>query len=117
MRRFAAVLRHREAGISANAMGVWAVPPEQQESFGQAAARFKAVSHCYLRRSYADWPYTMFTMVHAPTQEQCEEVLATISRETGVGEYEALYSTKEYKKVRVKYFTGDVQAWERQVTR
>jgi DNA-binding Lrp family transcriptional regulator len=115
MRRFSAVLRHREAGISANAMGVWAVPPEQQEAFGTTAAGFAAVSHCYLRRSYPDWPYTMFTMVHAPTPEKCQAVLAAISAATGIKDYGALFSTKEYKKVRVKYFTGDVEAWERGV--
>lgn len=113
MRRFSAVLRHREAGISSNAMGVWAVPPEQQEAFGTTAAGFAAVSHCYLRRSYPDWPYTMFTMVHAPTPEKCQAVLAAIAQATGVKDYGALFSTKEYKKVRVKYFTGDVEAWER----
>jgi DNA-binding Lrp family transcriptional regulator len=114
IRRFSAVLKHREAGISANAMGVWAVPAGQQDAFGKAAASYHAVSHCYLRRSYADWPYTMFTMVHAPTKEQCEQVLATISQETGIREYGALYSTKEYKKVRVKYFTPESAAWERE---
>jgi siroheme decarboxylase len=115
MRRFSAVLRHWEVGISANAMGVWAVPPpaEQQEAFGVRAAEFPAVSHCYLRRSYADWPYTMFTMVHAPTKEKCEQVLAEISAATGIREYSALYSTREFKKVRVKYFLDDVAAWER----
>jgi DNA-binding Lrp family transcriptional regulator len=112
MRRFSAVLRHREAGISANAMGVWAVPAEQAESFGARAAEFPAVSHCYLRQSWPDWPYTIFTMVHAPTQEKCEAVLAEISAATGVTNYSALYSSKEYKKVRVQYFTPDVAAWE-----
>jgi siroheme decarboxylase len=112
MRRFSAVLRHREAGISANAMGVWAAPAEQTESFGTTAAGYPAVSHCYLRQSYPDWPYNIFTMVHAPTQAQCEAVLAAISAATGVKEYAALYSTKEYKKVRVQYFTPDVSQWE-----
>jgi siroheme decarboxylase len=113
MRRFAVVLRHREAGISANAMGVWAVPAEQTESFGTAAAAFPAVSHCYLPQSWPDWPYTMFTMVHAPTQAQCDAVLARIAQKTGVQQYAALYSTKEYKKSRVQYFTPDAALWER----
>jgi len=116
MRRFAAVLKHRAAGISANAMGVWAVPGEAaQEAFGKTAAGFAAVSHCYLRRSYADWPYTMFTMVHAPTKEQCEQVLAKISEATGITQYAALFSSREFKKVRVKYFTPDVASWEHSV--
>jgi siroheme decarboxylase len=113
MRRFAAVLRHREAGISANAMGVWAVPAERTEEFGMLAAGFAAVSHCYWRRSWPDWPYTVFTMVHGATKDKCEAVLAEIAAKTGVKEYAALYSTKEYKKVRVKYFTPEVGEWER----
>lgn len=112
MRRFAAVLRHREAGISANAMGVWAVPEGQQASFGELAARFAAVSHCYLRQAYPDWPFTIFTMVHGRTPEQCEAVLRKISAESGVREYAALYSSTEYKKMRVKYFTPEIAAWE-----
>ena len=114
MRRFSAVLRHREAGISANAMGVWVVPPEKQESFGVTAAGFSAVSHCYLRQSYPDWPYTIFTMVHAPTQEQCQRVIGEIADVTGIGDHAMLYSTREFKKVRVKYFLDDAAKWERE---
>ena len=93
-------------------MGVWVVRSEEVEAFGKTAASYNAVSHCYLRRSYPDWPFNMFTMVHAKTAEECEAVLAAISRKTGVTEYAALYSTKEYKKERVGYFTGEVERWE-----
>jgi len=112
MRRFAAVLHHREVGFSANGMGVWAVPPEQQELFGSIAGGFPEVSHCYLRPTYPDWPYSIFTMVHATTPAECQSVLSRISQASGVKEYSALYSTHEYKKVRVQYFTPDIQAWE-----
>jgi DNA-binding Lrp family transcriptional regulator len=112
MRRFSAVLRHREVGFSANAMGVWAVPPDRQEEFGRAAAGFAAVSHCYLRPTYPDWPYSVFTMIHARDRTGCEDVLSAISRATGVADYSALYSTKEYKKTRVRYFADDIQEWE-----
>ncbi len=112
MRRFSAVLRHREVGFSANGMGVWDVPVEQREQFGRTAASFSAVSHCYERPSYSDWPYSIFTMVHAPTQEQCDGVLRAISQATGIVRYSALYSSHEYKKVRVQYFAGDIEAWE-----
>jgi DNA-binding Lrp family transcriptional regulator len=112
MRRFSAVLRHREAGFSANAMGVWAVPAGKEEEFGKAAATFAAVSHCYLRPTYEDWPYNVFTMVHAPTPERCQEVFAAIAEVTGVHNFGALYSTREFKKTRVKYFTGDTERWE-----
>jgi siroheme decarboxylase len=112
MRRFSAVLKHRQAGFSANAMGVWIVPEEKQEAFGQTAASFSAVSHCYLRPSYPDWPYNIFTMVHAPTPEECQKVLAAISQATGIKTYGSLFSSKEFKKIRVKYFTPDIEAWE-----
>jgi DNA-binding Lrp family transcriptional regulator len=113
MRRFSAVLRHREAGFSANAMGAWVVPQDRHDEFGTIAASFAAVSHCYLRPTYEDWPYSIFTMVHGTQRAECEKVLDEISRQTGISDYASLYSTHEYKKVRVKYFTDDVERWER----
>jgi DNA-binding Lrp family transcriptional regulator len=112
MRRFSAVLRHRAAGFGANAMGAWVVPPEKHEEFGAAAASFNAVSHCYLRPTYEDWPYSLYTMVHGKEAADCEAVLLEISRVTGIREYASLYSTHEYKKVRVKYFTPEIEGWE-----
>src|SRR5262249_6814008 len=117
MRRFAAVLKNRSAGFSANAMGAWIVPHEQQDRFGRVAARFSTVSQCYLRQTYDDWPYSIFTMVHGTRREECENVLAAIADETGVNDYTALYSTHEYKKVRVKYFTPEIAEWERNVAK
>jgi siroheme decarboxylase len=112
MRRFAAVLHHRKAGFSANAMGVWAVPENDIDRVGELMATFREVSHCYRRPSYSDWPYNIFTMVHAKSQEECERTLATIAEKTGIRDRGALYSTKEYKKVRVRYFTPDEAEWE-----
>jgi siroheme decarboxylase len=114
MRRFSAVLRHRSIGVSANAMGVWNVSPERQDEFGQLAASHPSVSHCYLRPTYPDWPYSVFTMVHGKTRVDCEATLAAISLRGGVKEYTALYSCEEFKKVRVKYFIGDIEKWESQ---
>ncbi len=104
MRRFAAVLHHRRAGFAANAMGVWSVPDERIAEVGEKMASFKAVSHCYHRPSYPDWPYNLFTMIHGKSAEECEEVAAAISTETGITGYMMLYSTREFKKVRVRYF-------------
>jgi len=112
MRRFSAVLRHREVGFSANAMGAWIVPEARRDEFGAMAARFREVSHCYLRPTYEDWPYSLFTMVHGTSTDACETVLQEISKMTGIADYRALYSTREYKKVRVKYFTPEIDNWE-----
>jgi siroheme decarboxylase len=116
MRRFAAVLHHRQAGFSANAMGVWAVPGDdaQVDRAGELMATFRAVSHCYRRPSYPDWPYNIFTMIHGKSREECEQSLTAIAAKTGIRNHGALYSTREYKKVRVRYFTADEDAWERE---
>jgi DNA-binding Lrp family transcriptional regulator len=112
MRRFSAVLHHREVGFASNGMGVWVVAAGQEEKFGETAATFAAVSHCYLRPTYEDWPYNLFTMVHAQSKSECDQVMAAISKATGISNYAALYSSKEYKKMRVHYFTPEIELWE-----
>ncbi len=104
MRRYSAVLHHRRAGFMSNGMGVWMVPPEQSEEVGMKMAAHPAVTHCYERPTFPDWPYTHFTMIHATSQEGCEEVAREISEATNITDYLMLYSTREYKKTRVMYF-------------
>lgn len=104
MRRFSAVLHHRRAGFKANAMVVWKVPSERAEEVGQVMASFPQVSHCYQRPVYPDWPYSHFTMVHAVTKERCEGIARKISEKAGIADYMMLFSVREWKKTRVKYF-------------
>lgn len=112
MRRVAAVLFHRKMGFRANGMGVWKVPEDRIDEVGPQMGSYRNVSHCYLRPTYADWPYNLFTMVHARSMDECEEILDAISEETGIEERTSLYSTKEYKKTRVPYFTAEMDEWE-----
>lgn len=115
MRRFAAVLNHRRAGFGANGMAVWKVPEDELEEVGPRMAAFKAVSHCYRRPTYPDWPYSIFTMVHARSKEACEEAIAAIAEETGITDPDrraVLYSTYEFKKIRLLYFTPEYREWE-----
>ena len=112
MRRFAAILYHRQAGFSANPMAVWKVPEERAEAVGVIMASFNAVSHCYLRPVYPDWPYNVFTMIHGRKVVECEQVIEAIAQATGIQERALLYSTREYKKTRVRYFTRDLDEWE-----
>ena len=112
MRRFAAVLAHRRAGFVQNGMGVWCVPEERLDECGHLMAAFRGVSHCYQRPTYPGWPYNLFSMTHGRSKADCEAVLEAVSRETGLTDYSVLYSTKEYKKTRVTYFTPEESAWE-----
>ncbi|MGE5702965.1 MAG: Lrp/AsnC family transcriptional regulator [Clostridia bacterium] len=115
MRRFSAVLNHRKAGFRANGMGVWNVPEDKADEIGLKMGSFRAVSHCYLRPTYPDWKYNIFTMVHGRDMEECESILQAIEDETGITDRITLYSTKEYKKTRVSYFTPEIYEWEEEV--
>ena len=112
MRRFATILNHRRAGFSANAMSVWSVPEVEGERYGKMLAEFSAVSHCYLRPTYPGWPYNLFAMVHAKTQEACDTLIEEMAAETGLTKYSKLYSTREFKKQRLVYFDNAFAAWE-----
>ena len=116
MRRFSGVLHHRRSGFRANAMIVWKVPPERSQEVGSIMAQHRAVTHCYERPTFPDWPYTHFTMVHATSQELCEEISEEISEATGITDRMLLYSTREYKKTRVRYFVEDLDQ-HREATR
>lgn len=110
MRRFAAVLRHRRVGYTANGMACWVVPEAEIEEVGRRGAGFPQVSHCYQRPAYPPrWPYNLFTMIHGQSKGEVEEVAAAIAERTGIEDYVILYSTTEYKKERVKYFMEGVQ--------
>ena len=112
LRRVAAILYHRRAGFSANGMGVWKVPAERIEELGPRMASFRGISHCYERPTYSDWPYSVFTMAHGRSKEECDAVLDAIAADTGIAERATLYSSTEFKKVRLLYFTGEFKEWE-----
>jgi DNA-binding Lrp family transcriptional regulator len=113
LRRVAAILFHRRAGFSANGMGVWKVPDERIMELGPRMAAFRGISHCYQRPTYKDWPYSIFTMAHGRSKEECDAILDSIAEDTGVAERATLYSSTEFKKIRLLYFTDDYRAWER----
>jgi DNA-binding Lrp family transcriptional regulator len=104
MRRFAAILRHRDAGFSANGMVVWHVPDEKIDEIGYKLAAFPQVSHCYRRPVYSDWQFNLFSMIHARTLEAAEKIAVEMSEIVEIKDYRILFSSREFKKERVKYF-------------
>jgi siroheme decarboxylase len=112
LRRVAAILFHRRAGFSANGMGVWRVPEERILELGPRMASFRGISHCYQRPTYADWPYSVFTMAHGRSKEECDAILDSIAEDTGIEDRRTLYSSTEFKKVRLRYFTDEHKRWE-----
>ncbi len=104
MRRFAAILRHRQIGFTANGMIVWKVPEDKISEVGGKLGSFPQVSHCYERPTYPDWPYNVFSMIHCKTQDEAHDVAKTIQDQIHVDDYDILFSTREFKKTRVEYF-------------
>ncbi|HWX86679.1 MAG TPA: AsnC family transcriptional regulator [Solirubrobacteraceae bacterium] len=114
LRRVAAILYHRRAGFSANGMGVWKVPDADVHEVGRQMAAVRGISHCYQRPTYRDWPYSVFTMAHGRSKEECDAILDSIASMTGIEERATLYSSTEFKKIRLLYFTEDFKTWERE---
>lgn len=114
LRRVAAILYHRRAGFSANGMGVWKVPEDRILDVGRQMAAVRGISHCYQRPTYEDWPYSIFTMAHGRSKEECDAILDSIAETHGITERATLYSSTEFKKIRLLYFTDEFKAWERE---
>jgi len=103
IRRFSAMVNHNHIGFTANAMTCWSCPPEITDIAGQKLASLKEVSHCYERETNPLWQYNLFAMIHGRSREACETIADNVSSETGLTDCVVLYSTREFKKTRVKY--------------
>lgn len=104
VRRFAAVLNHRQAGFGGNGMVVWSSPVDRVDELGPVLASYQEVSHCYHRPAYPEWPYNLYAMVHGRTREDCESIARRLGRAVGLMDYRILFSIREFKKIRLKLF-------------
>ena len=104
MRRFAAILAHRDVGFAANALVAWQVREDSVVEAAQTMARFDEVTHCYERSSYPEWRYNVYTMIHGTDREQCLKVVEKISALTGIRDYKVLFTVREFKKRSIRYF-------------
>jgi siroheme decarboxylase len=104
IRRFGATLRHQRAGYGASTMVAWFVDEADMERVGAFMAARPEISHCYQRVNCMDWPYNLYTMVHAKNWDQCREMVAELARLSGVSEFEVLESRREFKKTSMRYF-------------
>ncbi|PIU20186.1 MAG: Lrp/AsnC family transcriptional regulator [Elusimicrobia bacterium CG08_land_8_20_14_0_20_59_10] len=104
LRSIRAIVRHRRAGYSANAMVAWKVTESRALSFGKTAAASPAVSHCYQRVTRPGWPYNLYTMVHGRSRAEMLKVVDGLAKKTGAKEYLVLESLREFKKTSMVYF-------------
>jgi len=116
IRRYVGTLRHRKLGVRENAMVVWRIPEDQVAEAGQELAGAPGVSHCYARNAVEGFPYTVYSMVHGPSRESCEKMARELSEKTGQEDYAVLFSEREFKKERLRYFLPELDAWWEQRT-
>ncbi len=104
IRRFGAMVRHQRLGYTANAMSAWDVPDARAEEVGAILAAADEVSHCYQRPRADKWDYNLFAMIHGASEEDCRRMAAELSQQVGIAAYELLFSSREFKKISMKYF-------------
>jgi DNA-binding Lrp family transcriptional regulator len=107
IRRFGATIRHQRSGFKANAMVAWCVDEEIVEEVGEIFAAFTEVSHCYRRNPADNWPYNLYTMVHANDEVACRAIAQKMSEKTHVTDFTLLFSRKELKKTSMAYFAEE----------
>jgi DNA-binding Lrp family transcriptional regulator len=104
IRRFGATLRHQQSGYAANVLVVWRVPEAEVSATGKKLAAYREVSHCYARPPAPSGPDNLYTMVHGKTPEDCTRTAARMAAETGLADYQMLFSETELKKTTMRYF-------------
>ena len=105
IRKLGAVLQHRTAGFKSNALCAWNVPQEKLAEIAAIMSAHEAVSHCYDRNTAPNWNYNLYTMIHAKSRAECDAIISELSKLTGITDFQALYSKKEWKKTSMKYFS------------
>jgi siroheme decarboxylase len=103
IRRYGASINHYKAGYRANAMTAWKVPGEKVEAIASGIVSFKQVSHCYERATNSSWGYNLYVMIHGSSEAVCLDTVNKIQAGSGIGDYAVLFSTREFKKTRIKY--------------
>jgi DNA-binding Lrp family transcriptional regulator len=103
IRRLGAIVNHFQMGHGIGAMVVWNVPEERADQVGQQFASFSKVSHAYRRPSKKNWPFTLYTMVHATCADELAKTIQDMSRQSGIMEFRALKTVRELKKVPPTY--------------
>lgn len=101
VKRFGAVLRHRELGYRANGMWVMDIPAADLQHVADQLAAAPEVRLCYERpRRGAEWPYNLFCMVHAKSREEVLSIIHQLSSRFGLAHYphDILIGEHRYKQ-------------------
>jgi len=74
------------------------------DQVGALMASRPEISHCYQRRNCYEWPFNLYTMVHARSRQECLDLVEELSKVSRVPQYAILFSRIELKKTSMAYF-------------
>lgn len=111
IRRFGARVNHRQIGYTCNALVAW--DGEPIDKWGEQFAQMREVSHCYERESYPEWPYRLYTMIHAKNWDEMQETLKAMQAIAYGSNMVVLKTLYELKKMSMKYFLEN-ETWDTQ---
>lgn len=103
IRRIAAVVDYRRLGFVANALFVSEVAKQRIIDAGRRLSALPMVSHCYQRKTFENWPYNLFAMMHSRSLAEIEDIAAEFTKTERITSFEILSTTAELKKQAVKY--------------
>ena len=107
LKRVSGILHHRDSGYQANGMFICHFNKKEIDKAGQEISKLEAVSHCYQRQTYQNWPYNFYAMMHAKNKEELENKIKELVADYEIEDYQILYSIEELKKTSMKYFSSD----------
>ena len=103
IRRYGASINHYKAGYRANAMTCLKVPHDKVETVAAGITSLRQVSHCYERETNSSWSYNLYVMIHGSSKTVCLDTVNKIQAGNGISGYAVLFSTREFKKTRIRY--------------
>jgi len=103
IRRIAATVAHHKLGFVANVLFAGEVPQDRIVEAGEKLARFGMVSHCYERKTFGDWPYNLFAMMHGRSMGEIQRAIDKFTEAEKIDSFELLPTVAELKKQPVRY--------------
>jgi len=101
------VLNHTKLGIAANSMVAWNISDERKEKAGKYFAGKDFISHCYERKRLSEFPYNIYTMMHAKNQEELDLFISALAREISPISFQKLATISELTKKRASLAPSD----------
>ena len=109
IRRLGVIVRQHELGYNANAMTVWQVAPGDVDVMGRKLGALPYVRLCYQRRAHANWPYTLYAMIHGKDRDVVLRQIEDAREACGLQDTptETLFSVKRFKQTGGRYLKTD----------